>query len=441
MSPFKVSDFARLGFHLLREFPEFQARQYWSTDRIQSFQCNRLRKRLKEAKAKVPLYRDLQLPDPEEIRTLEDWSKLPIVRKADLLARPERDRLHADFSSRDLLVSRSSGSTGQALDVFYDRESFCLFALAVLRMYSMIFRYLPWHRQTYVYTSPYPFNSFFGAYPLRFIPTLAPIPQLIEDMRRAPPHLLVCYPSHLRAVTEQMSESDFACIRPVAINVNSEMSCASERHALSERWGAIVFDDYSSEELTQIASQCRHLAYHLFEDINYLEIVDDEGRPVPEGEVGNLVGSNLHNRGMPLLRYWQGDRAAIRTSRCECGRKFRLLERLEGRKNDEFVLSGGQRFTSGFLLDLTYAMILRHPGAVQSFCLIQEAEPEVWVLEVVPGRGWHEALSARICDELSQEIRNSSVRLSVRLVEQVTRTPSGKANPIFSRCKRNLGRP
>ena len=61
-----------------------------------------------------------------------------------------------------------------------------------------------------------------------------------------------------------------------------------------------------------------------------MEIVDDRGQPVPEGTVGQIVGTNLHNRAMPFLRYLQGDRGAVRSIGCPCGRTFRVLEKLEG---------------------------------------------------------------------------------------------------------------
>jgi phenylacetate-CoA ligase len=394
-----------------------------------------MKARLLEAKAGCVLYQKRSLPDPDEIKTLQDWAKVPLLTKQDLLSVPVKDRLHSSFSIDDLIVSKSSGSTGQALDVYYDRESFYTFILAGLRLYGMVFRYWPWRRQTYIYTSPYPASSLFGLYPLRFISTLTPIPETLKILRQSPPDLLVCYPSHLRALVDQMTEEDFQLIRPRAINVNSEMSSAAERKFLGEKLGAFVFDDYSSEELTRIASQCRNLKYHVFDDINYLEVVDDDGQPVPEGVIGNLVGTNLHNRAMPLLRYMQGDRGAISTESCTCGYQFRVLTQLDGRKNDSFLLPNGQTLSSGFLLDLTYGVFLNYAQALQAFCLIQE-RPDVWILEVVPGIGWKEELAEILVADLGRDLRQPDVQLVLRVVTQVSRTASGKANPIISRVKK-----
>lgn len=437
MTPLETLDLVRLLGRMASDLPGIFARTAWSRDRIEAYQLRLLRARLREALAGVPLYRERAkfYPEPDQIRSLADWSKLPLLTKKNLLDHPPAYRLDPRFPVEKLIVSKSSGSTGQALEVYYDRESFNLFVLAGLRLYFMAMSYLPWLKQTYVYTSPYPFSSLFGMWPMEFINTLTPIPETLARLRTNPPDLLVCYPSHLRAIVDQMTPEDFRVIRPRAVNVNSEMSSAAERRYLGEKLGAFVFDDYSSEELTRIASQCRHLAYHVFDDINYMEVVDDEGRIVPEGVVGNLVGSNLHNRAMPLLRYLQGDRGAIRSGNCACGRTFRILERLEGRKNDAFVLPDGSTVSSGFLLDLTYGIFLNYEGAVQAFCLLQD-DPAYWVLEISPGSRWNEELAARILSEFTASLRQPSVRIELRKVAQVTRTATGKANPIISRVKK-----
>ncbi len=434
MTPLNVLDRIRLVVYLAGRFPALMRRPRWPRDRILRYQLRHMQRRLDEARASVPLYRRKKLPPGERIRQLSDWATLPLLTKDELLSGPESDHLSEAFDRNELIQSKSSGSTGKALDVYYDRDSFYLFVLAGLRLCWMAFPYRPWHRQTYIYTSPYPLDSLFGMYPMEFISTLAPIPETLAKLRARPPDLLICYPSHLRSLVNQMTLDDFQKIRPRTVNVNSEMSSAAERRYLGDKLHTFVFDDYSSEELTRIACQCQHLNYHLFEDINYVEVVDDRGEPMPEGTVGHLVGTNLHNRAMPFLRYLQGDRGAIRTTSCACGRTFRILEKLEGRKNDAFALPGGERLSSGFLLDLTYGVFLEFDGAVSSFCLIQDV-PETWTLEMVRGSRWNPEFEQRIPEMLEQKLGRPGIRIVSRLVDQVTRTGSGKANPIVSRVK------
>lgn len=435
MKSLKFQEILQLGTQFLTQLYAMEKRPYWSYEKIQNYQLQQLKLRLKEAHDLVPMYKNKNLPAVEEINSLADWRKIPILTKDDLLSFDPVLRINSLYQLEDLVVSKSSGSTGKALDVYYDLGSFNLFILAGLRLYRMAFNYRPWHRQTYIYTSPYPLNSLFGAYPLEFISTLNPIEDTIERLRKNPPTLLVCYPSHLRSIADKMTPEDFKIIRPKVINVNSEMSSPVEREYLGKLFGSFVFDDYSSEELTRIASQCQHFSYHIFDDINYIEIIDEQGNAVPDGVVGNIVGTNLHNSGMPLLRYMQGDRGSISSRKCECGRNLRILETLEGRKNDAFTLSNGETLSSGYLLDLTYGVFLNYPGCVSAFCLIQE-KPDEWYLEMVPGENWTENFEKTISYELMRDLKRNQIKIETRIVDNVTKTKSGKANPIISKIKK-----
>ncbi|MDQ2981931.1 MAG: hypothetical protein M3R26_06390, partial [Actinomycetota bacterium] len=75
----------------------------------------------------------------------------------------------------------------------------------------------------------------------------------------------------------------------------------------------------------------RRDGYHLHEDLCHVSIRRPDGRPTAEGEVGEVVISNLVNRATVLLNYRLGDLAAIRGRRCPCGRTSAMLEELEGR--------------------------------------------------------------------------------------------------------------
>ncbi len=425
----------KLGAQLGTQTYSLFRRLYWSQDQIKNFQLKQLRTIVEEARLNVAAYRNF--PEATSLQSLADIKSLPILTKEKLASLSVSEKTNQKFNTDELLLSRSSGSTGKALDVYYDPESFNFFILAGLRLFFLALNYWPWYRQAYVYTSPYPLTSFFGLYPMDFISTLNPISDTIEKLKTLAPDILVCYPSHLRSIASQMTADDFRKIKPKAINVNSEMSTQAERDYLAKQFGCFVFDEYSSEELTRIASQCRNLSYHIFEDINYIEIVDDDGQIVPDGTIGNIVGTNLHNIGMPLIRYMQGDRGAIKHGLCECGRNFRVLEKFEGRKNDAFKLSDGTVISSGLLLDLTYEVFLKYPGAVSAFCLIQE-QPNTWTLELVPSQKWSEELFKKIPSELEKNLRQPQVQIIPHIVEEVRKTASGKKNPIISLLKNNL---
>lgn len=406
-----------------------------SVDQMRAWQFARIRELVTDAYHQVPFYGELYRSvsfEPGDLKGWDDFGRLPLVSKEQVIENYPHNMLRRGMKADDLIVSRSSGSSGKVLDIAYDGKAFTIYILAGLRLFNMGFSYRPWHRQTYIYTSPYPMNSLFGLFPLDHIPTLTPIPETIAALMAAPPDLLVCYPSHLKQIAHAMGNAHRERIRPKLISVNSEMSTQSERDELAHFFGCPVLDEYSTEELTRVAAQCRHKAYHLFEDINYLETLDDDGQPTTG--LGLLVGTNLHNRAMPMIRYRQNDLGELAPSSCGCGWRFRELRNLQGRRNDSFVMPSGRVLTSGFLLDATYEFLLEDRTAILDFCLIQKAATSV-LLEIVPGEGWRSEVALRIRGKFALFLE-PGVDLVVQTVGECTKTRTGKRNPIINQMNR-----
>jgi phenylacetate-CoA ligase len=360
----------------------------------------------------------------------------PTLSKDDLIdAYPDR-ALVEGASLEGLIVSRSSGSSGKVLDVAYDATTYIAYVLATRRIYLMGFDYRPWHRNLYVYTAPYAIDSLFGLYPLHYVSTLAPIEELIDRLREVRPQLLVCYPSHARQLSDRLTGRDLAQIRSrlKLVSLNSEAVSQAELNHLEQIFGCPALDSYASEELARIAAQCRHKTYHVFEDMNYVEVLDDDGASTDD--VGTIVGTNLHNFTMPLIRYVQNDLGQIEEAQeCACGSQFRTVRDLEGRRNDTFVMPSGRKLWSGFLLDATYEFLLEHRTAVRDFCLVQEATDSV-LLEIVRGLGWSEHVRSSI-DRRMRSFFEPGVSFRIETVDQCEKTKTGKRNPIINR----VGRP
>jgi phenylacetate-CoA ligase len=112
------------------------------------------------------------------------------------------------------------------------------------------------------------------------------------------------------------------------------------RHDL-ERWGGEPFLHTAVGDVGS-ATECReHDGLHASEDSVLIEILDPEGSsPVPEGEVGELVATNLvPQSGNPLVRYRSEDLVRVSTAPCRCGRTGMRLWPV-GRKGDEVVIHG-----------------------------------------------------------------------------------------------------
>ena len=156
-----------------------------------------------------------------------------------------------------------------------------------------------------------------------------------------------------------------------------------------------------------------------------IEIVDDEGRPVPPGQSGNVVATDLVNRAFPLIRYsGMGDIAGYRPGRCTCGlRALPLLDRIEGRKIDSILLPDN-RIVHPYRLTL---LVQDLPG-VQKFQIRQETQDEILVLIVRDPAGAREASSAedlppyRELKKRLQDVLGGGMTVRLRFVDDIPRS-------------------
>lgn len=115
------------------------------------------------------------------------------------------------------------------------------------------------------------------------------------------------------------------------------------RRQLEDLWGCPVYDNYGTNEmgLGGFECQCKD-GLHLMEDCSFFEVVDpDTNRPVPNGEVGNLVVTILHRRIPPIIRFNLRDlERIVSEAPCACGGTFRRMDHFLGRSDDMVKLRG-----------------------------------------------------------------------------------------------------
>ncbi|MCK9515521.1 MAG: aldehyde dehydrogenase family protein [Ottowia sp.] len=117
--------------------------------------------------------------------------------------------------------------------------------------------------------------------------------------------------------------------------------------------------------------------HHVSEELHVLEIVDPEtGAPLPDGEEGDIILTNIDRTLMPVIRYRVGDRGRIVPGPCACGRSTRRFELL-GRSDDVLVIAG-----DNITIDAIAACVARVPALSQYFALHGRRHQHLDQLEV-----------------------------------------------------------
>lgn len=402
----------------------FYKRPYQNESEVKIYQEKQIKKLLDHAYNNTTLYREKYNAAgvrPEDFHTLKDLQKFPSVTKDEIIGSFPTGCVSKNINEKKMIASISSGSSGKVIKILHDPEDTWAYILGRSRILNMTNLFTPLCKTLYIYTSPFPAGSFFGLYPSYFIPTLNKLENTVQLIKSLKPNIICSYPSVLLELMQCFKPQDTIPLR--LISVGSELSSAKQRETLSRHFRCPVLDEYSSEELGWIATQCIHKTYHVWDDISYIE--------GSQSDSTEIIGTNLHNFAMPFIRYRQGDTGIIHSATsCPCGRNTRILTRIFGRKNDEFIFANGKKLTSAYLLDTVYSILLDLDVDIVDFCLIQVNKTCI-KLEIIPGKSFKKQNIKLIYNQLATLMPNGVVS-QIAVVTALYKTIAGKRNPIIS---------
>jgi phenylacetate-CoA ligase len=126
--------------------------------------------------------------------------------------------------------------------------------------------------------------------------------------------------------------------------IGAEPHSEEQRQRIEENLGVKAYNSYGISEMMGpgVAFECQEQnGLHIWEDYFIIEIIDPVTlKPVPDGELGELVITTINREAMPLLRYRTRDLTRLLPGDCPCGRNHRRLARLQGRSDDMLILKG-----------------------------------------------------------------------------------------------------
>jgi phenylacetate-CoA ligase len=341
---------------------------------------------------------------------------LPPVTKSELRqAGPtvlDGGRVHSSW-----LSSSSSGSTGEPFRVHYEPRAWATLKYAVKMRARRACGVVPTDRVVILdATAPgVPASRLERAIGCGRISVLQPAATVADELLAFQPDVIYGLPSALHEAARAL-ELRGESVPVTAVFTSGELLHGSARSRLSAAFKAPIYDIYGTSETKEIAWQCPAGGMHLNHDVVRLEVLDDAGRSLPVGQEGNLVATLLVNHAMPLLRYLTGDRGALLSAACSCGRSSPLLGVVTGRAADMLVLQGGQRISP-----YAFTCALERVTGVLRYQVSQLDPARVRVRAILEGAANREAIAAQMQSALRFDV---APFLSAE-VEFVDRLPTG----------------
>ena len=165
---------------------------------------------------------------------------------------------------------------------------------------------------------------------------------------------------------------------PRAVFCNGEKLFAHQREAIEDVLKAPVFDLYGLDDGGISAGECEeHDGMHIDMERGILECVDSQNRQLINRE-GRILGTSLQNWAMPLLRYETGDLGIVSDRSCPCGRQAPLLKEVTGRIEGYILTPSGIKIHGTVL-----QQILTPMGNISQFQVVQDSVEKI-VVNIVP---------------------------------------------------------
>jgi phenylacetate-CoA ligase len=187
-----------------------------------------------------------------------------------------------------------------------------------------------------------------------------------------------------------------------------------------------VYDTYGSNEGFVVGGQHKDGNYYLNETHVVVEIVDDQYRPVKEGEAGRALITCLDNYTMPLIRFDLGDILSLESYKEHNPLPFKTIKKIIGRDVDIIKTKSGFSLIVHF-----FTAIFGRVVEIEQFRVIQETIENI-VVEFIPGLGFNDGILIEIREKILGELPPNEIELSFRKVNEIPPSGSGKPQIIKS---------
>jgi phenylacetate-CoA ligase len=426
-----IPEYIRFGKNYRKQYKFLKRSQWWTREQHEEYQKQQINKLLTHAYKNVPYYTkvfDEMGIKPEDIKSFGDIKRLPYLTK-DIVRNNLKDLVARNYNPKRLEYVTSGGTTGMPMGFYIDS----VLEKAVERAFISSL----WDRAGYntkkinrsiVIRGNLPKN---GVYEYKGRDLILSSFRLTEEnirlyiglIEKFNPDFIYAYPSSLHLL------SKYILCNNIKLNLHKLkcILCSSEnlydyqRPDIEKAFSVKVYSHYGHSEQACLAGECEESSYlHIQSEYGYTEIINEYGQDVScEDEVGEIVATGFNNYAVPFIRYKTGDLVVNSNAKCKCGRNYKIIKGVEGRKQEFLIDSSGglATFTS------SHYVLSNVKEKITSYQYIQGLPGKVML---------HIQCNKQIIPEDMNKMRETfnlrypGFELEIEIVDNIERTKNGK---------------
>ena len=321
----------------------------------------------------------------------KNWNDLPVLNKQNL-QKPLSERLSKGYSIKNVYLNKTSGSSGTPF--VFAKDKYC----HALTWASNSMRF-GWHGinfntsyQARFYGIPMDFignrkerlKDFFSnryRFPIFNLSDIV-LERFLQKFQTKKFDYLNGYTSSIVLFAKFLEKKNIVlkdiCPTLKACFVTSEMLFESDKILLKKQLGIPVVNEYGASELDLIAFENPKGKWQINTETLFVEILDENNQPVPNGTEGKIVITSLFNKAHPFIRYDIGD-IGILDEKSTLQKP--ILKKLIGRTNDIALLPSGKK-SPGLTFYYVTKSIIEDDGNVKEF-IIKQTQIDTFEIEYV----------------------------------------------------------
>ncbi len=429
----------RYNKHTWETYNFLNESQYWSLDKLEEYQLNKLKNLIKHSIEFSPYYKNLYNRldiKVSNIKALSDIDSLPIISKEDF-RNNNLSIVSTHENSSKMWVSYTSGTTGTPLRAYHTHREVQETMAFLERLYSWYnptkFRSRasftgklmvspekqcgPFHRKNlainqWLFSSHHLSEKNLNIY--------------LNELAKLNPAQIDGIASSIFVIADHIIRTNkIGLINPSVVIPTSETLWPHIRARIEKAFNCKVANQYGSQEGAPIAYECIEGGFHTCPESGIFEIIRPDGTKCENNETGRLVVTSFLSSGTPLIRYDIGDLASWDQSKCKCGRKLPKLKNIEGRMDDMFFTK------ERGIVPRVDSAFKEMPNAIKA-SQVAQITLNSFELRIIPDEKTYKDKYANFLVNNLHDYLGRSVKIKIKILKEINRTKGGKLRAMVN---------